>query len=158
MNKQLETDFSSSERIVKDLMYCARFLRSNTEGKGSRRRVLHFLKERGPITQRELLEEMGIRASSLSELLGKLEDKGYITKEKSGPDKRNYYVAITSDGIQALAEMQAQHQAAMVDLLSGLSEEDLSCLSSSLHKLRSLWSERDHSMPAPPHRHKHSYR
>lgn len=140
------------ERIIKDLMYCAGFLRNHTGGKGSQRRVLFFLREHGPMTQREILEEMGVRASSLSELLSKLEAKGYIKKEKSEADKRNYNVSITEDGIRALEEMHAKHQAAMSDLLSGLSPEERKQLAALLEKLHTLWSQRP---DAPTFHHGH---
>lgn len=129
-----------SERLVKDLIYCASFLRNHAEGRGSQRRVLFVLRAHGPMTQRELLEEMGVRASSLSELLGKLESKGFIKKEKSAADKRNYNVSITDDGLQALEELHAQHQAAMSELLSGLSPEEREQLAGLLSKLRTLWA------------------
>lgn len=131
------------ERIIRDLMYCSGFLRNHTEGKGSQRRVLFFLREHGPMTQRELLEEMGVRAASLSELLSKLEAKGYVQKEKSETDKRNYNVSITAEGIQALEEMHIKHQATMSDLLSGLEPEERKQLAALLAKLHTQWSERD---------------
>ncbi|MGM9606825.1 MAG: MarR family winged helix-turn-helix transcriptional regulator [Oscillospiraceae bacterium] len=140
------------ERIIKDLMYCAGFLRNHTEGKGSQRRVLFFLREHGPMTQREILEEMGVRASSLSELLSKLEAKGYVKKEKSETDKRNYNVSITDEGIQALEEMHVKHQAAMSDLLSDLSPEERRQLAALLEKLHTAWSQRP---DAPPPHHGH---
>lgn len=140
------------EQIIKDLMYCSGFLRSRTEGKGSQRRVLFFLRERGPMTQQELLEEMGVRAGSLSELLSKLEAKGFVRKERSETDKRNYNVSITDAGLQALEDMHARHQAAMTDLLSCLAPEERGQLGELLAKLHAQWSARD---DAPPCRHKH---
>ncbi|MGN1004656.1 MAG: MarR family winged helix-turn-helix transcriptional regulator [Oscillospiraceae bacterium] len=140
------------ERVIKDLMYCAGFLRNHTEGKGSQRRVLFFLRERGPMTQKEILEEMGVRAGSLSELLSKLEAKGYVKKEKSETDKRNYNVSITDEGVQALEEMHAKHQAAMSDLLSVLAPEERSQLAALLGKLHTAWSQRP---DAPPPHHGH---
>lgn len=137
------------ERIIKDLMYCAGFLRNHTEGKGSQRRVLFFLRERGPMTQKEILEEMGVRAGSLSELLSKLEAKGYVKKEKSEADKRNYNVSITDEGIQALEEMHTKHQAAMSDLLCVLAPEERKQLAALLEKLHTAWSRRPDA--PPPH-------
>lgn len=150
----LPKNIMGDERIIKDLMYCSGFLRNHTEGKGSQRRVLFFLHERGPMTQREILEEMGVRASSLSELLSKLEAKGYVEKTKSQTDKRNYNVSITESGIQALEEMRAKHQAAMSDLLSCLAPEERKQLATLLEKLHTLWSAR---ADAPePHRRQNS--
>lgn len=146
MNKTPDTaprkEKTDSERIVKDLMHCARFLRSNNDGKWSQRRVLIFLKKHGPVTQRILLEEMGVRASSLSELLSKLECKGWIIKEKSDADKRNYNVSVTPEGLAALDEMQSLHQAAIIDLFSDFPAEDQAQLAQLLSKLHDLWRER----------------
>jgi len=138
------------EIIIGSLRYCASFLRYQTEGKGSQRRVLSFLRERGPMTQRDILEEMDIRASSLSELLGKLEGRGFVTKEKSEADKRNYNVSITDDGIRALTEMQSRYDLSMSDLLSGLDEAEKARLAALLEKLRCLWRAR---ADGPPPRH-----
>ncbi len=137
-----------NDHIIRDLMFCSRYLRCNTEGKGSQRRVLFFLHERGPMTQKDLLDEMGVRASSMSELLSKLESKGFIQKEKSEADKRNYNVSITQDGLAALEEMQEQHRANMAELLSGLPDEDRAQLAKQLSNLRALWSARAPS-PSP---------
>ena len=146
MQQQLQhTPNPGNERIVKNLMYCSGFLRHHAEGRGSQRRVLFLLRERGPMSQRDLLEEMGVRPGSLSELLSKLEAKEFITKEKSEADKRNYNVTITETGLQALQEMHAHHQEMMSDLLSGLSPEERTQLSSLLEKLRLLWQERAES-------------
>lgn len=145
-------DLSCDEHIVKDLMHCARYLRTHSEGRGSQRRVLAMLAYEGSMTQKELLEKMGVRAGSLSELLSKLETKRFVIKKKSDTDKRNYNVSITPDGMQALNEMQIQHQAAMADLLSGLSEDERAQLAALLSKLHGLW--REHAdIPTPPHNH-----
>lgn len=95
------------------------------------------------MTQQALLEEMGVRAASLSELLGKLEAKGYVKKEKSETDKRNYNVSITEDGIQAMEEMHMKHQSVMSDLLSGLDPDERQQLAALLSKLHTQWSERE---------------
>lgn len=134
---------AGDERVIKDIMYCAGFVRGYAGGKGSQRRVLFFLREFGPMTQRALLEEMGVRASSLSELLSKLEVKGYILKEKSETDKRNYNVSITPEGRHALEELNIQHKAAMNELLSALEPEERKQLSALLGKLREQWSARE---------------
>ena len=141
-----ETD----ERIIKNLRYCAHFLRHHTEERGSQRRVLHLLHRHGPMTQRDILELLGVRASSLSELLSKLEAKGYITKEKSEADKRNFDVALTESGKQALQEMQAQYNAVMSDLLSDFEAEEAEQLDVLLQKLHDVWQKRAESEGEPP--------
>ncbi len=135
------------DNIIRNLMFCAHFLRRNTEPKGSQRRVLFILQTRGPMTQKALLDEMGVRASSMSELVGKLLSKGYITKEKGEADKRIYNISITEAGRTALVEMQQAHRENMTELLSDLDEADRVQLAGLLAKLQEHWSKREAALP-----------
>lgn len=130
---------SQDERLIHNLRRCGHYLRHHTEEKGSQRRVLFLLQRRGPMSQKDLLEVMGVRAGSLSELLSKLEAKGCIAKEKSETDKRNYNVSITPVGSETLAELQQQYRASMADLLSGFPEEDKEKLNALLEQLQTVW-------------------
>jgi DNA-binding MarR family transcriptional regulator len=141
MDEQRGIECPIDKMIIRNLRFCAGFLRHHTGGKGGQRRVLHSLCEHGAMTQRELLEEMGVRPSSLSELLGKLEVKGFVIKEKSSADKRNYNVSITGDGTREMEEMRTQYESAMSGLLSGLDEDEKIALAALLGKLRRQWSE-----------------
>lgn len=143
---------TDDERIIANLRFCALFLRHKAEGKGSQRRVLGFLHERGPMTQQQILEEMGVRASSLSELLGKLEAAGLVTKEKSESDKRNYNVSISPEGIAALEQMQRQYDEMVSEMFSVLEKEEKTQLAGLLDKLHTLWEEK-FDAPLPLHGH-----
>lgn len=134
-------NLSTDERLIHNLRRCGHYLRHNTEEKGSQRRVLFLLQRRGPMTQKDLLEIMGVRAGSLSELLSKLEAKGCIAKEKSETDKRNYNVTITPTGLDVLEELQQQYHDSMANLLSGFSEENKEQLNSLLEQLQATWAE-----------------
>lgn len=148
-------EIPTDDMIIKRLRFCGSFLRHHTEGKGSQRRVLSLLKTNSPMTQKALLDEMGVRASSLSELLGKLESKGYVIKTKSRADKRNFDVSITEDGLRALEEMQSQYASAMADLLVGLTADEKKQLADLLGKLNGLWLERIDDLPPSDRMHGH---
>ena len=53
---------SLDERLIHNLRRCGHYLRHHTEEKGSQRRVLFLLHRRGPMTQKDLPEMMGVRA------------------------------------------------------------------------------------------------
>lgn len=140
------------EQVIHNLLYCASALRGHSDGKVSQRRVLLTLRQRGTMTQRELLEEMGVRPASLSELLSKLEGRGLIRKERSETDRRNYEIQLTEEGQLALEDMQAKRRA-MPDLLEGLTQEEVEQLAALLDKLRTQWQNRT-DLPSPhPHGH-----
>jgi DNA-binding MarR family transcriptional regulator len=60
-------------------------------------RVLTIIKENGSINQRDLLEMLDVRSSSLSEVLGKLERTGQIVRKKNEEDKRSFIISATED-------------------------------------------------------------
>ena len=61
-------------------------------------RILTLLKKVNCITQKELVEILGIRQQSLGESLLKLEQGGYIVRKQSQEDKRVMVVEITEKG------------------------------------------------------------
>ena len=61
---------------------CGHFLYQRQGGQGQRR-VLTILQERGSMQQRELQEYLGIQPGSMSELIGKLEQKGLLKRTSS---------------------------------------------------------------------------
>lgn len=64
-------------------------------------RVLALLKAKPETTQRELSYLLDMRQQSLSELLAKLEEKGFVTREKSAEDGRVTVVRLTDAGAEA---------------------------------------------------------
>ena len=61
-------------------------------------RVLTVLARRDSLSQRDLLEEMGLARATLSELLTRLEEKGLIERTRSKADRRVVIVSLTKKG------------------------------------------------------------
>ena len=66
-----------------------------TRGQG---RILAMLKMRDGISTKDLSYLLGLRVSSLNEMLAKLEKAGYATREPSEQDKRVMLVKLTEKG------------------------------------------------------------
>lgn len=66
-------------------------------------RVLGIVRERGSISQAELLDLLDVRSSSLSELLGKLERAGLITRTRNEQDRRGFVVSAAGGEAEAAA-------------------------------------------------------
>lgn len=66
-----------------------------TRGQG---RILAVLKLRDGISTKDMSYLLGVRISSLNELLAKLEKNGYISREPSEHDKRVMLVKLTEKG------------------------------------------------------------
>jgi len=132
--------------------------RHGFDGKGSQSRILSMLKKDGPITQRQLTEQLGIQPGSASEVLGKLEAAGMILRTPSQEDRRTTIVSLTEAGTEKAGAVQGS------PLFSCLTEEEQEQLLLLLEKLHSAWSEhrkkdghhghKHHDHPHPPHDHR----
>lgn len=98
-------------------------------------RVLCILKKDGPMSQRDLMDMLQVRSASLSELLGKLERGGFITRERDPEDKRGYTLSLTPDGDAAATAAEEQRQCFMGRFFTVFSEEERTQLRSLLEKL-----------------------
>ena len=103
-------------------------------------RVLALLSAKPETTQRELSYVLDMRPQSLSELLAKLEEKGYITREKSKDDARVTVVRLTEAG--AAAAPNSDDIAREADALSCLSEEEREELEAIVDKVNASLVER----------------
>jgi DNA-binding MarR family transcriptional regulator len=76
------------------------------------------------ISQQALAEHLGIMPSRMVALLDELESKKLLVRKRNISDRRNYALALTERGRQALAELSriaAEHEEA---LCAALSEEE----------------------------------
>ena len=66
--------------------------------------VMMVLWEEGRVNEKFLCEALCLKTNTLTPLLKKLEDKGYIKKEKDSEDERNLVITLTKSG-EALKDM-----------------------------------------------------
>lgn len=128
--------------LLRQLHLCGHIISHHTEESSSQRRLLGIIKKCGVVTQHELVGMMGIRPPSLSELVSKLEDKGYIVRKRDETHRRRLSVSITPQGEQALAEMQKEHERILMELFAALDEEERRDVSRLLKKLLDSWEPR----------------
>lgn len=123
------------EKLLWQLHKSGNFFRYQTEGRGGQRRALAAIAHEEGISQRELMERLEVKAGSLSEILGKLEERGCIRRRKNEEDRRNYNLFLTEAGRAALEELNARHRESAEGLFAALEEEEKQQLSALLKKL-----------------------
>jgi DNA-binding MarR family transcriptional regulator len=99
--------------------------------------------DNGEMLQRELLDVLGIRAASLSELLKKLEREGYVTREKSRSGGNNIVVKITETGRISALERRLSEKERDAALFECLTKQERKDLASTLGKLLDAWESAD---------------
>ena len=60
--------------------------------------VMMVLWEEGPVNEKFLCEALGLKSNTVTPLLKKLEEKGYVKKEKDRGDERNLVITLTEAG------------------------------------------------------------
>ncbi len=113
-------------------------------------RVLALLKTKPETTQRELSFLLDMRQQSLSELLAKLEEKGFVTREKSQEDGRVTVVRLTDEG--AAAAPSPEQMQARADALDCLTAEERSQLEGLTDKVIASLEGKLEELGADPHR------
>lgn len=98
-------------------------------------RLMNMLKENGELSQREIAEKLDIRPQSLSELLVKMENEGFISRRQDKEDKRVTLVALTEKGEEQLVILRQANREHAEKLFSPLTDEEKDALLAILKKL-----------------------
>ena len=102
----------------------------------SREHMLVLINEKPEgIRQKELIEKAGIGQSSVSELINKLEDDGYIERKVDPSDKRATLLFLTEKGQARALEVEDERTAFFSDIFSKITDEEKKTLSDIMDKL-----------------------
>lgn len=113
-----------------------------SEGKGSQKRILILLKETGGMTQKELTERLGVQPGSVSEVIGKLEASGLVTRTQSEKDRRTMDICLTEEGDVWAKDAHVRRENRHREMFSVLSAEEKDTLLQLLEKVNTDWEQR----------------
>lgn len=117
----------------------------------AQRHLIALLQEKNGQSQKDLAEALHIRPSSLSELLSKLEQHGFVERKVNEEDKRVTDVFLTDEGKEKAQEIR-QHRSEFVEnLFNTFSEEEKQTLLSLLAKLNTSLEEKPEACSRPHH-------
>ncbi|MBR5750977.1 MAG: MarR family transcriptional regulator [Clostridia bacterium] len=109
-----------------------RGMREGPRGR-SQERALTQIALRDGISQRELMEKLGVQPSSMSELVSKLEDGGMIERRTSPEDRRQVNLFMSETGRRYLEHVNDREEYLLP--FDALSDEELDSLDRVLQKL-----------------------
>lgn len=102
----------------------------------SREHLLVLISEKPEgIRQKELMEKAGIGQSSVSELINKLEDDGYIERKVDPSDKRATLLFLTEKGQARALEVEDERNEFFSGIFSKLTDDEKQTLSDIMDKL-----------------------
>lgn len=105
-----------------------------TPGQGQAR-ILQFLAEHEPVTQKKLADACDLDVTTMSRVLDRLEKEGYLKREKNPQCRRSYLIALTENGYKKAEEIAEGFQKLDEKICAGLKEEESETLLILLHKV-----------------------
>lgn len=110
-------------------------------------RCLLYLDRNGSINQKDLAEQLSIRPSSVSDILSKLEQKGFIQKTPSDTDKRITIITLTDKGTEEVKRIRKDRAKAHKEMLTDLSESDKESFYAILQKIKNFYLTKEKETP-----------
>ena len=99
--------------------------------------VLLYLKrhEEDKLTQRDLETGLTLKNPTVTGLLNRLEEKGFITREQNLNDKRSKFIKMTEKTQRVLDDAYLYIQELDAQMLNGISKEEQKQLFDYMHKI-----------------------
>ena len=87
--------------------------------------LLILIAENDGIMQRDLAEKMDVRPSSMTEMITKMENAGFITRQKDEKDQRIMHIFLTEKGKSSVEDSQKNDVMLTASLFQGLTDEEI---------------------------------
>lgn len=148
-NEELAVLFHRAAKMM------ARSYHRHSHAHHAQARVYEIIKQHGVMSQAELQQILDVRSSSLSEVLGKLEVAGVITRERNKNDRRSFIISV-KDGVPPPFTDHTESNGTGVDtLFSCLKEQERNQLGRLLQKIigPAAGDESGHRCNKTTHRH-----
>jgi DNA-binding MarR family transcriptional regulator len=97
--------------------------------------TLVVISERGPISQKELADLIGLHPSDVVDLIDQLEANGWVSRHRDRADRRRYQLTLTCDGRVAMARFELVVRAAEDAVLAPLTTAERITLSRLIDKV-----------------------
>jgi DNA-binding MarR family transcriptional regulator len=120
-----------AEELRPLVLRIGRHLRRETEDLGitsHQATLLWLVRTRPGLSLRELAQEEGISAPSLSAHVDRLEALALIRRVRSSDDRRRVGLELTQEGSATLRRVRARRTTWLADRISRLSDEERECL------------------------------
>ena len=132
-----------NKKIIWNFWDIADTMRRISEGKGSQKRILILLlEEKHALTQKELTDRLKVQPGSVSEVLGKLESSGLISRTPNAGDRRTIDIHLTEKGEAAAREAQRHRSERHRQMFTALSDAEKQTLLRLLETLNRDWAEK----------------
>lgn len=130
--------------IIRNFVWLGRYLRMRPESPTGKAGILWRLgQNKEGMTQKELQDQIGIKPSSLSETLAKLEHEGAIVRSVCENDRRAAHIMLSDYGKEQLEALQTARKNFHTKAFTFLTEDEKTTLVDILKRIREQWENLD---------------
>lgn len=112
--------------------------------------LLITLHERQTLTVSALADRLGVTAPSASALIDRMEERGWVVRERDAADRRVVHVSITDAGDNLLDEMMGMKRDRVRQILSLMDAEELGHVVGAVDGLHRVLGELQQAESLPP--------
>lgn len=105
--------------------------------------VMKLIAHNKEMTSSQLCEELSLSKATVSGIVGRLEDAGYLQKEKRATDKRNTYITFTEKGMNFAISFKKSMNHSFNKVLESLTDEEVIYITNALELLTYKMKEED---------------
>ncbi len=97
--------------------------------------VLEALLHLGPLTQRALIQKVLTSPGNMTDLIDKLEERGFVTRCRVAADKRSVEVGLTEAGREFIGCLFPRHAGDIAAAMTGLTDAEIATLDDLLRRV-----------------------
>jgi len=125
-------------RILRATQLGARTLARESGMTTSQLVVLQILNSQGEMTARQIAESMHLTQATVTTLLDRLQDRGWITRRRGEQDRRRVYVQLSDEGRRQLERTPESLQERFLGQFTGLQTWEQSMILAALQRVAHL--------------------
>ncbi|PLV60401.1 MarR family winged helix-turn-helix transcriptional regulator [Thermotoga sp. KOL6] len=98
-----------------------------------------FVALKGPSSMSKIAEELSVSKSNVTITVDKLEEKGYLKRERSKNDRRVVMVSLTRKGEELFKIILKNFESVIKDVVSKIPDDDLKVISDGFERMTRLF-------------------
>lgn len=103
--------------------------------------VLEYLLHKGEQPVQRIAEKILVTSGTITYVINKLQNKGYVDRKQCESDRRIYYISLTPVGKALISDLFKEHEQFLDALFEEMPEKDKSTLITSLIQLQSTMNK-----------------
>lgn len=131
------------KNLLLDLNYTARMVHRHWQGELKKQKLhwgqpplLGYLDNHDGSTQQAIAQALDVRAATMTKMVTRLEDQGFVRREKDPADKRVMRVFLTDQAKETMAILYEEMRLKDQQAFQGFSQEEKTVLAEMLEKIR----------------------